>query len=96
MPDRAETLKLRVVPNAKRSECIGIIPGTGEIKIKLAAPAVDGKANKALVEFLAKTIGVPKNAIEIVRGEKNRNKTVALSAIGADAAHRRLLDAAKA
>ena len=46
------------------------------IKIKLAAPAVEGKANAALVRFLADHFGVSKSAVVIVRGEKSREKLV--------------------
>ena len=45
-------------------------------KVHLTAPAVEGKANKALVEYLAEYFGVKKNQIEIIKGLKSRNKTV--------------------
>lgn len=72
-------LLLRVVPNAKRSEVAGAYGDA--IKVKIAAPAVDGKANAALLEFLAGQLGVGVRALELVGGEKSRDKTVAVTGI---------------
>ena len=69
-------LELHVQPGAKRSEFAG---KHGErIKLRLAAPAVDGKANEALVEFLAGHFGVPKRSVRIVSGLKSRQKRVSV------------------
>ena len=48
----------------------------GAVLIRIAAPPVDGKANAALIAFVAKTIGVPKGAVTIIRGETSRNKVI--------------------
>ncbi len=48
----------------------------GAVLIRIAAPPVDGKANAALIAFVAKTVGVPKGAVTIVRGETSRNKVI--------------------
>ncbi len=48
----------------------------GAVLIRISAPPVDGKANAALITFVAKTIGVPKGAVTIVRGETSRNKVI--------------------
>ncbi len=77
-------LSLKVTPNAKRSEFLNWIEdenGNPLLKIKLAAPPVDGKANKALLIFLAKSFGVPKSSLQLVRGEKNRQKTVEFASL---------------
>ena len=67
-------LELHVQPGAKRSEFAG---KHGErIKLRLAAPAVEGKANDALVEFLADYFGVPKRNVRIARGLRSRHKRV--------------------
>lgn len=67
-------------PGAARSEFAG---QHGErIKIRLAARAVDGKANEALVAFLAEYFGVPKRSVRIVAGLKSRQKRVVIE--GAD------------
>ena len=48
----------------------------GAVLIRIAAPPVDGKANAALIAFVAKTLGVPKGSVSIVRGETSRNKVI--------------------
>lgn len=67
-------LELHVQPGAARSEFAGM---HGErIKVRLAARAIDGKANEALVEFLAAHYGVAKRNVRIVAGLKSRRKRV--------------------
>jgi uncharacterized protein len=84
-------LRLRVVPDARRSEVAGI---HGEaIKVKVQAPAVEGKANEALRTFLAGQLEVPVRAVEIVGGEKSRDKLVAIDGLQMEAARQRLLGA---
>lgn len=71
-------LRLHVQPGAKRTQFAGI-HGEGadaRVKLRLAAPPVDGKANAALVAFLAKAFAVPERAVALVRGETSRQKTV--------------------
>ena len=48
----------------------------GAVLIRIAAPPVDGKANAALIAFVAKTLGLPKGAVTIIRGETSRNKVI--------------------
>jgi uncharacterized protein (TIGR00251 family) len=64
---------VRVVPNAKKAKVEETENG---LKVWVDAPAVDGKANKRLIEILAKHFGVKKNAVRIVRGEKGRDKVI--------------------
>ncbi|KAB2966389.1 DUF167 family protein [Zoogloea sp.] len=72
--DGSLVLALHIQPGAKKTELAGL---HGEaLKIRLAAPPVDGKANAALVAFLAKTCGVSKSAVELVSGETSRAKRV--------------------
>ncbi len=69
-------LELHVQPGAKRTEVAGM---HGErIKIRLAAPPVDGKANQALIEFLAEAFGVARRDVRILSGMKSREKRVAI------------------
>jgi uncharacterized protein (TIGR00251 family) len=82
-------LRLRVVPNAKRSEVVGL---HGEaIKIKIQAPAMDGKANAALLEFVAEKLGIPIRQLALVAGQKSRDKMVAIQGIEEAEARQRLL-----
>lgn len=70
-------LDLYVQPGAKRSEFAG---RHGErLKIRLAAPAVEGKANEALVEFLAQYYQVPRRSVRIASGLKSRRKRVVIA-----------------
>ena len=65
-------LKVRVVPNAKKSEVI-----EGEIlKVKVRAPPEGGRANEELIEVLAKHFGVKKSQVVILRGYRSREKLV--------------------
>ncbi len=71
-------LSIRVLPNAKRSGIEGIWNNTA-LKIALRAPAVDGQANKAVIDFLADCFHLKKRQIIIVKGETSREKTIRLS-----------------
>ena len=65
-------LKIRVVPNARRTEFSG--HRDGELLLRLNAPPVDGKANKAAIEFLSHYFGVPRSSIVLSGGERSRHK----------------------
>lgn len=81
-------LRLRVQPKASRNAAI---VEDGRLRVALTAPPVEGAANKALRQFMAKHLGLAKNAVSIVAGEKSREKTLRLE--GADpVAIRRLLE----
>jgi len=74
---------VRVSPRASRSAVLG--EHGGALKVSLAAPPVEGEANAALCELLAKRLGVPKRAVRIVRGERGKSKTVRVEGVGAPA-----------
>ncbi|HEX4927387.1 MAG TPA: DUF167 domain-containing protein [Burkholderiales bacterium] len=69
-------LDVHVQPGAKRSEFAG--QHGARIKIRLAAPAVDNRANEALVAFLAEHYGVPRRRVRIASGLKSRDKRVVI------------------
>lgn len=75
-PPSQYTLPVKVLPNASRSEIVGWLDD-GTLKIRIQSPPQDGKANKALIAFLAKETGVSKSQISIARGETNRQKLIA-------------------
>jgi uncharacterized protein len=75
--DGSVTLEVHAQPGAKRTEVAGVHGGC--LKIRLAAPAVEGKANAALTAYLAQAFAVPKRAVTIVRGETGRRKTVRIA-----------------
>ena len=66
-------VNIKISPNAKKNE---IIKTEIETKIKITALPVDGKANKALIEFLSKTFKIPKTSIKILKGETSKEKTI--------------------
>jgi len=72
--DGAIVLTLHVQPSAKRSEFAGAHGDA--LKLKLAAPPVEGKANAELIRFIAAAFGVPRRNVELVRGETSRAKMV--------------------
>ncbi|MEA3208785.1 MAG: uncharacterized protein QOE70_1842 [Chthoniobacter sp.] len=84
-----QTLRLRVVPNAKRSEVVG--RHGDAIKVKIQAPAMDGKANEALLDFLAGKLALPRRALALATGEKSRDKAIAIDGLDLEEACRRLL-----
>ena len=68
------TLTLHIQPGAKRSEVMGL---HGEaLKIRLAAPPIDGRANDALLRFVADSFDVPLRQVELLRGGQSRHKMV--------------------
>jgi len=72
--DGSVTLEIHAQPGVKRTEVAGV--HGGYLKIRLAAPPIEGKANDALIAFLAKQFGVPQSAVTILRGHAARRKTV--------------------
>lgn len=71
-----------VQPRASKDELSGLQGDA--LKIRLAAPPVDGEANEALVRYLAKLAGVPRSSVELVRGHTGRRKTVRLKGVGVE------------
>ena len=65
-------LKVRVIPNAKKTSVGGY--RDGELVLRLNAPAIEGKANKAAVDFIAQLFAVSRSAVLLVRGERSRHK----------------------
>ncbi|WP_413774134.1 DUF167 family protein [Candidatus Nitrosacidococcus sp. I8] len=74
-------LRIRLQPNARRNEILGI--HGNQIKIKITAPPIEGKANLYLIDFLAKLFKVNKSKIDIVAGATSRDKQVCINGITA-------------
>ena len=72
-------LELHVQPGAKLTVVVG--EHGGRLKLKIASPAVDNKANMHLLAWLAAQLGVPKSGVRLVRGATSRQKTVAVSGV---------------
>jgi hypothetical protein len=82
MSQPVRTLVIRVIPRARKTEIAG--QRDGALVVRVAAPPVEGAANDALVEFLARTLGVPTRAVRIVGGEHARVKRVAVEGVSDD------------
>jgi len=72
-----QEIKILVIPNAKRPEIIEL--DDNSLKIKLKSPAEGGRANKELISVLSKHYKVSKSKINIISGEKSRNKIIELA-----------------
>ena len=84
------TFHVRVQPRARRNE---IVREVGEaLKLAITAPPVEGKANAACIELLAKILDVPKSSVSIAAGETSRNKLVRVVGLTADEIRRRLYE----
>ena len=81
-PLRGGFLTVRVTPKASRNEVTGFYTaadGTVSLSVKVTAAPDKGKANKAVIDLLAKKIGVAKSTLALVKGETDRNKTFQIS-----------------
>ncbi len=78
--DGRTTLTLHIQPGAKKTEFAGLHGDA--LKIRLAAPPVDGKANEALIKFVAEVLGLPKSAVSLKSGQTSRRKV--LEVLGAN------------
>ena len=85
--DGAVTIRVRVQPRAPRTELAG--EHDGALKLRIASPPVDGKANEECMRYLAKLLKVSATSVEIISGESSRDKVVRVSNISA----RRVLEA---
>ena len=77
-------ISVHAQPGAKRSEIVGLHGDA--LKIRIASPPVDGRANEALIAFLAKALGVPRAAVSLEHGAGSRRKTLRVALVGADPA----------
>ena len=68
------TRSVQIQPRARKSEVIGV--HDGRLKVKVSAPPVDGAANEELIKVFAKLLSVPKSKIEILSGEKSKQKVI--------------------
>jgi hypothetical protein len=83
----ASKLAIRVIPNARQSGVAGWMDdadGRPVLKLRIAAPPVDGAANAAIVQFLAKALGVTKACVRLDKGATGRNKLVEIDGFDKD------------
>jgi uncharacterized protein len=79
MRDGSVILAVRVQPRASQDEVAGMMEGA--LKVRLQAPALEGRANTALCEFLARLLKTPKSAVRILSGQRSRIKRVEITGV---------------
>jgi len=77
--DDAVVFSVRVQPRASKDEIAGEMGGA--LKVRLRAPAVEDRANEALVEFLAQLLKTPRSAVRILSGERSRTKRIEIHGV---------------
>ena len=82
------TLAIKAIPGAPKNQVCGWLGAA--LKVKIHAPPVEGRANAALVEFLADTLGVHRRAVTLVRGDQSRQKLLRIDGFTLAEAKRRL------
>jgi uncharacterized protein (TIGR00251 family) len=86
----ALTLKVRVIPNARKTEFSGY--REDELVLRLNAPALEGKANKAATDFISAFFGVSRSAVSLRSGEKSRHKIFEIVGLESDDFERKLAE----
>lgn len=87
---KGAAIAVRLTPRASRNE-IAEIMSDGTVRIRLTAPPVEGKANEALIIFLADVLDVPRSRIEIVAGVSGRNKIITVLELDAESVHQKIM-----
>jgi uncharacterized protein len=87
---RVATIQVHIIPNAKIDTVVGEYGDA--IKIKLRAPAIEGKGNAALRRFLAEKLSIPQRAIALERGERSRDKVIRIDGLSEEDIRRSLLE----
>ena len=82
------TFAVRVQPRARRNAITGVAGNA--LKVALTAPPVDGKANRACLEFVANLLKVPRSSVSILSGETARNKVILVMGLPAEEVQKRL------
>jgi uncharacterized protein (TIGR00251 family) len=77
--DKKTTLEIHAQPGAKRNEIVGFKEGI--LYVKVTALPQKGQANRALVELMAQALGIPKSAVDIIRGQSSRSKVIAIQGL---------------
>jgi uncharacterized protein (TIGR00251 family) len=87
---KGAALAVRVTPRASKNEIVEVL-SDGTVKVHLTAPPVEGKANEALVNFLAEVLDVPTSRIEIVAGATGRDKLISVLEMDTVTVHKRIV-----
>jgi len=82
------TIAIKAIPNAPRNQVVGWLGDA--LKIKVHAPALEGRANDELRDFLADALGLPRRAVTVISGEKSRQKRLRIDGLDLDEIRARL------
>jgi uncharacterized protein (TIGR00251 family) len=88
---KGAALAVRVTPRASKNEIVEIL-SDGTVKVHLTAPPVEGKANEALLKFLAKVLDVPQRQLEVIAGAGGRDKLISVIDMDADTVHKKIVE----
>jgi uncharacterized protein len=88
MPENEVKISLKVSPGSSKNEVVGLANGVWRVKI--AAPPDKGKANKELVDFLSKRLGLRKDCLVILKGQTSHNKLISIEGLTSEEVTRRL------
>jgi len=88
---RGAALAVRVTPRASKNKIVEVL-SDGTIKIHLTTPPVEGKANEALLKFLAGILEIPRSRLEVVAGAGGRDKLISVIDMDAETLHKRIIE----
>lgn len=88
MPESQTRIMVQVISSASRNQVVGLVNDI--LKVKIAAPPVEGKANKKLIEFLSDCLGISKSRLNIAKGETSRKKVVVIEGLDGEEVRKRL------
>jgi uncharacterized protein len=88
---KGAALALRVTPRASKNEIVEVL-SDGTVKVHLTAPPVEGKANEALLKFLAEILDIPVSHLDIVAGSSGRDKLVSVIDMDAAILHKKIVE----
>jgi len=89
--DQGATFVVKVHPRAKKNAITGEVGNA--LKLSLTTPPIEGRANEACIEFLAKLLKVPRSSVTIASGQSSRNKVIRVVGLSSEEARRRLYEA---
>ncbi len=87
---KGAALAVRVTPRARKNEIVEVL-NDGTVKIRLTAPPVNGKANEALLKFLAEVLDVPVSRLEVVAGATGRDKLISVVDMDSGTLHHKIV-----
>jgi uncharacterized protein len=87
---KGAALAVRVTPRASRNKILDIL-SDGTVKVHMTAPPVEGKANAALIKFLAKALDVPQDRLEVVAGATGRDKLISVLDMDSETLHNKII-----